>query len=72
MPDWIKTEEKLPEIDQPIEMTCKHWEKNWYGNFDEIYIDKGYMDKFGNFWSNEGVTLHNPTFWHLYQSEQRK
>ena len=65
--EWIKTEEKLPQKDQKIEMTCKHWEVNWSGNFDSIYIDKGSYDEFGNFWDSEGPRLHNPTYWRLFK-----
>jgi hypothetical protein len=70
--EWIKTSERKPEIDQEIEITCKHWECNWRGNFDFPYIDKGTYDKFGNFWDSEGARVHDPEYWRPYQPERSK
>jgi hypothetical protein len=69
---WIKTSEKLPMAGQEIEMTCKHWESNWTGNFGDSYIDKGSFDEFGNFWDSEGARIHDPTYWRPYQPERSK
>lgn len=68
--DWIKTNEKLPEVGQKIEMTCKHWEVNWMGDFSDIYIVKGTFDEFGNFWDQEGPRLYDPMFWKPHQPER--
>jgi hypothetical protein len=70
--EWINTEEKLPEAGQQIEMTCNHWESNWKGSFDSIYLSKGSYDEFGNFWDSEGCRLHSPSYWRPYQPERSK
>jgi hypothetical protein len=70
--EWIKTEEKLPEVGQQIEMTCTHWEADWVGQFEYPYIEKGSFDEFGNFWNFEGCRLYNPSYWRPYQPERSK
>lgn len=61
--EWIKTADKLPPEGQDIEMTCKHWEKNWESDFSDKYLEKGHYDEFGNFWDSEGCRVHNPSYW---------
>lgn len=69
--EWIKSTEQLPKSGQKIEMTCKHWEANWKGDFSELYIDKGIYDEFGNFWDCEGARVHDPSYWRpLIENEE--
>lgn len=70
--EWIKTEDKFPEVGKEIEIVCKHWEINWNGNFDPVYIEKGLVDEYGNFWDSEGPRMHQPSFWRPYQPERSK
>lgn len=60
--EWIKSSKKLPNENEKIEMTCKQWELNWNGNFQEIYLEKGSFSN-GVFWDEEGPRIDNPTYW---------
>lgn len=63
MTEWIKTSEQMPEENQRIQMTCKHWLQNWEGNFEWPYIDDGFFFQ-GTFWVDcEGARIDDPIFW---------